>query len=225
MDRIAGAWQSRTRREQLLAVALVVLLLGAACFLLVGAGEEPVAAAGSTTDPALDANPDGTSGTTEVEPGTIVATPVRPAPPAAAPGGVAPLNVSAPSGGSGGSGGAVDAQTERVNGLMNRLWKDVPALRVDEPPPTTNGVAYAGSVLELTARRYNECIRKVKDHYDCLEVVPEGVEIDRIFDSGEKGLAISRDGDGQVVRLVFRGDVMCRMLGEAPSCGAWSAGG
>jgi hypothetical protein len=219
MYRIADLWTARSMRERLLAVVGVLAVL-VAMFLAFGRGSpDAVAPAVTTPAAAIDHNPDGTSGSTRLAPGTVRATAPTPAAPAPSGGGAAP---SAPASS---AAPATDdtARNEQIDAAMNRTWSPVPTqhgpTRVDSPAE----VVAAGRALEQVASNFNSCAATQTDHYLCLGVVKDPIVLERVFDNGSKGLAISLVAGQHVVRLVFRGTEMCRMLdAETGSCQAWS---
>lgn len=91
---------------------------------------------------------------------------------------------------------------------------------------TPPGVAAAGRELERAADDVRACIEAGTkgDVFECLSVMPDTIEVEKIHERAPQGAVIYLSSiDGQVVKLSFRGDTECRMVGEGTSCNAWDA--
>lgn len=227
MGRISDAWDGLGKREQMLAVvAVAVLVLVVAAFLLFGGGDPvaPVDASTSTSEAVPDPNepkPEGLviddqSPLTSV-PGTTVA--AMPEPGA----GVAALSVTG-----GGEGDATGgAQTTPYNEGVPPVPEVVDPRRYT-PPVVSDAIKAAGRDLERVGAAYTTCMEKAAaanaDSRHCVnDALKYGVEISKGGLHRNGGLTLAkRSSDGHTVYLTFINGGECRSLDDGESCDAWT---
>jgi hypothetical protein len=98
-----------------------------------------------------------------------------------------------------------------------------PVVLSPTPKDTPEDVAFVGRKLQIVAAQVQACLDARRgDIFACLDQVPDGYTINRVFESEPQGAQIVVDG-AEGVKLTFRGGVLCRSLGDSQQCDDWSA--
>lgn len=221
MERITDAWDGLERREKVLAlVAVGVLVVVVLAFILLG-GKDPAPVDASTT--AAETTPK-REGLVVGDPNTVArAEPTTGAPAPTPPQGVAGLTVS----GSGETDVATTGFTPDNTGVT------YPPEQIDErryrPPVVSDAIKAAGRELERVAKKYYECWTKNraagKDLRPCLDALDNGVFIDDGGLQNRGGMTFTKlSSDGRkVVYTLMPGGYDCRALDDGDSCDAWTS--
>ena len=222
MERITDAWDGLERREKILAlVAVGVLVVVVLAFLLLG-GKDPAPVDASTAAAETTPQP---PGLVAADPSTVTrADPATGSPAPTPPQGVAGLTVS--------SGGEVDSAVGPF--IPDNTGAKYPDEQVDprryQPPVVSDAIRAAGRELERVAKAYHDCVEADKaagrDSRHCLnETLKGGVYIDDGGLHNRGGMTFTKQSsDGHsVVYVLMQDGSDCRALDGGRSCDAWTS--
>lgn len=200
-----------------------LVLLVAAAVLLLGRGEDLAPVVGGTpADPASQATEAATGQLVADEPGAQNQEAAIEGGASGAAGGstVAPITASK------GDRDAAYANEQTMNDGLSAPPSLTPSLGtapVSSPPTTDEDVAFVGRKLEIAADQVDQCMAAGEgDVFECLGKLPDGLHVERIYETDPQGARITVTGAEGVV-LMFRGGTRCRILGTSEDCNGWSA--